>query len=292
MLQDKRTILSQISQPYRNIYIALRHYIPGGNVIIAVSDIHLGTTFSQEEAFERFLDEVIDETVEHVVLVGDILDMWRRDPSALLLEYGNILEKLRDLQTEERKIHYIVGNHDYHLIKLKDSILDRYNFKVSASITLSCGEEYYFIHGHQFEFPDSLDIYQKFADLLCLGDDMVGLSANELWKLIKIWSAAADIPKKWVIKNAAKILKSPEERFNEDEIDKINETIDQWREKNADQLNDKYIVYGHTHRGGVDGERRVGNTGSWVDDPSHPELEKNTYIAIEEGEPPVLKKYR
>lgn len=57
-------------------------------------------------------------------------------------------------------------------------------------------------------------------------------------------------------------------------------TIKEWRTEYEDQINDKFIVYGHTHRGYVDKEKKEANTGSWVDGSRHPQYKKNTYIII------------
>lgn len=266
----------------------------GDNVIIATSDVHLGYYCSDENLFKKFLDDVVDtKEVTHFVLVGDILDMWRRDNLKLLFDFGDILNKLEELQNKGKQIYYVVGNHDYHVIQLKHNIEKQYTFDVFMDVTLTCGDqEYYFIHGYQFEFSDMLNIYQDFANILCLSDDTIGKDAEQLWGLYTgvspLWKEL-EVKIKEILKKA---LTPPWDRLSDKDIDTLQETIKEWRKKYKDQIDDKFIIYGHTHRPYVDKANKEANTGSWVDDPEHPWYKKNTYITIEEDQTITLKEYQ
>ena len=261
--------------------------------MVAASDVHLGYYCCDENLFRKFLDDIVDiKEVTHFVLAGDILDMWRRDNIKLLFDYGDILSKLRDMQNKGKHIYYVVGNHDYHMIQLKHSIETQYTFDVSMDITLPCGdEEYYFIHGYQFEFSDMRNIYQDFANTLCLSDDTIGKDADQLWGLYTavspLWKGLEKKARKY-LKNA---LDLPLKRLSDEDMSKLQETIEEWRTEYKTQIDDKFIVYGHTHRPYVDKARKEANTGSWVDDPEHPMYMKNTYITIEEDGTVTLKEY-
>jgi UDP-2,3-diacylglucosamine pyrophosphatase LpxH len=268
--------------------------ICGDKVIIAVSDVHLGYYCADKCQFTQFLDDIVSsEDVEHFVLAGDILDMWRRDPLKVFFDNIDIFEKLAMLQTEKRKVHFLAGNHDYHMIELKPNLWEQFNLDVSMDIGLQCGDQgYYFVHGHQFEFADELEMYQEFANLLCMGDDRIGSTADSLWKLYEMGSSVFNMTKPRFNVDLKKTLKSPGERFTKKDVDKIKDkAIEELRKKFEDQIGDRFIVYGHTHRPFVDEERRQANTGSWVDDPNLPMFKKNTYIAIEENTLPQLKEY-
>lgn len=255
----------------------------GDTMIVAVSDIHLGKYKESETFFRAFLDNVADNRhVEHLVLIGDILDMWKGDADILLTTYKDILEKLRDLQTETRTVSYIVGNHDYHMIRRDD--LNQY-FCVYPHLVLPSGTtKYYFIHGYQFEYPNDIKVYEAFANALCFGGDIMGATVDFFWDLYKEAFYAVTMPKQWFYENFERSKKSPLERLTRKDIKRINQTINDWRRENRDDIADKVIVFGHTHDPFVDEDRRVANTGSWVDDPKYPYLEKYTYITIEDGE--------
>ncbi|MGD1061518.1 MAG: hypothetical protein ABR879_08695, partial [Methanomassiliicoccales archaeon] len=54
---------------------------------IVVSDVHLGSEKSDKEAFNAFLISLHDDNeVTDLVLLGDLVDMWRRDASGVFLE--------------------------------------------------------------------------------------------------------------------------------------------------------------------------------------------------------------
>jgi hypothetical protein len=52
-----------------------------------VSDLHLGYKNADKDSFSRFLDSLkSDAETTDLVLLGDIVDMWRRDASGVFLE--------------------------------------------------------------------------------------------------------------------------------------------------------------------------------------------------------------
>jgi UDP-2,3-diacylglucosamine pyrophosphatase LpxH len=50
-----------------------------------------------------------------VVIVGDLVDLWRRDVIALGFELSTCVEELKILQ-ENAEVHYIFGNHDFLIL--------------------------------------------------------------------------------------------------------------------------------------------------------------------------------
>src|SRR5215208_4583932 len=89
--------------------------------IILASDQHLGYEHSNVTDFENFLDYISHKRsdVGSLVLLGDTIDMWRRDVSGLFMIFSDIVDKLLDLQNSKKiDIHIVAGNHDYHLLKL------------------------------------------------------------------------------------------------------------------------------------------------------------------------------
>ena len=192
----------------------------------------------------------------------------------------DILEKLRDLQTETRTVSYIVGNHDYHMIR-RDDIKD---FRVYPHLVLPSGTtKYYFIHGYQFEYPNDIKIYEAFANALCFGGDIMGATVDFFWDLYKEAFYAVTMPKQWFYETFERSRKSPLERLTRKDMKRINDTIKEWRRENKDDIADKVIVFGHTHDPFVNENCGVANAGSWVDDPNYPYLQKYTYITIEDG---------
>jgi UDP-2,3-diacylglucosamine pyrophosphatase LpxH len=249
-------------------------------MIVAVSDIHLGKYKESETLFRAFLDDVKDNPhIEHVVLIGDILDMWKGDADTILTTYKDILEILRDLHTETRTVSYIVGNHDYHMIRRNDIT----QFHVYPHVTLLSGtKKYFFIHGYQFEYPNDIRIYEAFANLLCFGGDIMGATVDFFWDLYKETMTAVTMPKQWFYENFERAKEPPPKRLMRKDIKRIYQAIKDKRIKDK-TVTDTFVVFGHTHDPFVDETCQIANAGSWVDDPKYPHLEKYTYITIEEG---------
>jgi UDP-2,3-diacylglucosamine pyrophosphatase LpxH len=255
-------------------------------MIVALSDVHLGFSCCEEGPFRKFLKEISSNPhIDHVVLMGDIFDMWRRDPVKLLIDHSDILELLSTMQ-KSKNVYYVVGNHDYHIIEAGENIEKKYSLEVGTETLIPYGgQSYYFVHGHQFEFPNSLDSYQQFANILCMGDDNTGRTADSLWNLYKVCfphfnTAETRSRLKQKFKNA---LGLPTKRMEKKTLDRIQKEAIKKRKEFEDQMGDCFIVYGHTHRPFVDLEQKIANTGSWVDDTSVPYLKKDTYITIEES---------
>lgn len=78
--------------------------------IVVVSDIHLGYSNSNYKTFESFLDWLSQRNdVESFVILGDFIDMWRRDASGLFLEFNNITEKIISMK-QKMQVYCVAGN--------------------------------------------------------------------------------------------------------------------------------------------------------------------------------------
>ena len=111
---------------------------------IAVSDVHLGTDKSNEPAFNEFLGSLHnDAKLTDLVLMGDILDMWHRDASGGFLENMETIRIIKELQGKI-KVHWLAGNHDYHLLKLKNRDPHyHYPFEFKETLELKDGKHTY-----------------------------------------------------------------------------------------------------------------------------------------------------
>src|SRR5712691_9233469 len=134
--------------------------------IIVTSDQHLGYEKSNVDDFKDFLDYLLeaDGDVQSLILLGDLVDMWRRDASGLFLAFSEIVSTLLKLSiTKKIEVSIVAGNHDYHLLKLQNN---GYKFKFyealpdpsssSSSLTIikptTTGDrKYIFKHGWEFD---------------------------------------------------------------------------------------------------------------------------------------------
>ena len=82
-----------------------------------VSDIHImSPTCERARTFLAFLRSLSRESgATHLVLLGDIFDLWVADHDYFIDKYRDIVDEIRRLQNEGVAISYFEGNHDLHL---------------------------------------------------------------------------------------------------------------------------------------------------------------------------------
>ncbi len=265
-------------------------------MIVAVSDVHLGYEKCNRESFEDFIDNFLaKEDIEHLVLLGDILDFWRRFKEGVLFENLQILYKLSELNGSKTKKHYIIGNHDYCLFCLRG--YENLHFEFAKNLVLESGDrKFRFIHGYQIEFIDILPIYERLCQVFCTSTDERGEKLSRIWNFyqkMKLRFKKDEIKyKKYdlVTLNARELgelvgffSKCPEERkkspLYRGEIYTAVRHLAEYDKSLA--LNpDEILVYGHTHEPFVDKGKNEANTGGWVQGACKL---VNSYLIIDDG---------
>ncbi|WP_094228610.1 UDP-2,3-diacylglucosamine diphosphatase [Methanolobus psychrotolerans] len=244
--------------------------------IIAVSDVHLGMKGAKEQEFVNFIEEAKLKGVEHLVLLGDIIDIWRRDFIKAVLECSRSLTLLNDL-ADKMKVHYIVGNHDFYLLRLSELLGKNFPFEVKKSTVIkSKNQEFFFFHGYQLEvlcnpYYKSMKTYETFSEQMCLAGDDTGNAADAAWKLFQSSRSILDSLKR-IPENPLDALRSmmkpPEERIRNFNKHNVIEPIEELagaetRHFLFDIHPGQHLIYGHTHHQYLKKENKVANTGSW-----------------------------
>lgn len=82
-----------------------------------VSDIHLTSADDPNSArFVRFLDQVVNQPgTTHLVLLGDIFDLWLGSHDYFVARFAPVVDALRRIAAKDIELHYFEGNHDLHL---------------------------------------------------------------------------------------------------------------------------------------------------------------------------------
>lgn len=88
---------------------------------VIISDTHFGldsSTLSDPAKVDQLMGEISEfgGGCDEVILLGDIFDFWRIRPECALRESVPLLMRLGE---EDLRIHYVVGNHDHHLVVQK-----------------------------------------------------------------------------------------------------------------------------------------------------------------------------
>jgi UDP-2,3-diacylglucosamine pyrophosphatase LpxH len=238
----------------------------------------LGYANSDKAAFNAFLDNLSQRSdVTHLVLLGDVVDMWRRDASGVFLEHHDTVTKLLALKSKGVQIFYVAGNHDYHVLDLTNP---GYPFKFLKELTLTDGPvTYRLVHGYEFD-PEQKEPFMAF---LCrVMSDTGGALESNLW--VDFHSANTILSKMEpsfvkadLAKVAARLNQRPEDRLK-GSINKINSTA-----CNSVKPGE-VLVFGHTHVPFINKAENVANTGSWVKDAAV----YNTYVELSGGKPKLF----
>jgi UDP-2,3-diacylglucosamine pyrophosphatase LpxH len=243
--------------------------------IIAVSDLHLGFETSDKAAFIRFLGTLqSDPSVTDLVLLGDIVDMWRRDASGVFLENRDVFDLIFLLQKKMR-VHYVAGNHEFHVLKLQGR---GYPINFLRTLTLQQdGLNYRFVHGWEF---DELQ-REHFMESLCHAmSDHKGDRDTNIWAALN--RDKGDVTRFFSVivhggrtrRTTKMLLLDPQERLKES-LKGVE------RKARSTVQPGEVLVFGHTHRPFVNKAENLANTGSWITSaPIH-----NTFVRLEGGKP-------
>ena len=235
----------------------------------------MGYANSDKTAFNAFLDEITQENdVTHLVLLGDFVDMWRRDAAGVFLEAHDTITKLLALKAKGIQVDYVAGNHDYHVL---DLLNPGYPIKFSKELILNDGPvTYRLVHGYEFDPEQKV----PFMAFLCrVMSDTGGSLENHVWtdfnSLDGIFSKIEPSFVKTDLAAAAERLhKRPEDRLK-DSLGHVNSTACKQAKPG------EVLVFGHTHVPFINKAENVVNTGSWVKD-SNP---YDTYVELTGGKP-------
>jgi len=253
-------------------------------IIVAVSDIHLGYSNSNEDEFDAFLKEMANRSdVDTLVILGDCFDMWRRDVSGLFQENHEIFQSILALK-QKTDIHYVAGNHDFHLLNLTNH---KYPLVFEKDLTLQGnGITYMFKHGWEFDDEQFPPVMEALCDNF---SDEGGQIRSDIWNVITSVSnkMGQDIGsvKDVVKRNCGKLecifnIHKEEylQRLMTPPAKRVSAAFGSVEEKAAKSIKEgELLVFGHTHRPFVSPSQNLVNTGSWVSD----EKTFNTWVEID-----------
>ncbi len=253
---------------------------------MVVSDVHLGGEDSEKGAFNEFIGSLRDDDeLTDLVLLGDIVEMWHRDASGAFLENMDTVGLLKELQARI-KVHWVAGNHDYHLLKLKNRAPHyNYPFEFHETLELQDGRTTYkFMHGYEFEYGSETRFIRPILEILChVMSDSDGVPKEDIWnylarKMSNIqYSIITERGENGTLKKiAGSIEDRPEERLK----NRI-EGIEKLAFMEVRDKPDHVLVFGHTHDAFINKEENLANTGSWVKEGAP----HNTYVVLQNGRP-------
>jgi UDP-2,3-diacylglucosamine pyrophosphatase LpxH len=254
--------------------------------VVVVSDIHLGSEDSQKESFNSFLRSLRDDReLTDLVLLGDIVEMWHRDASGVFLENMDTMELLKELQNRI-KVHWVAGNHDYHLLKLKNRA-PHYNYPFEFQETLELvdgGHTYRFMHGYEFEYGSETKFIRPILEVLChIMSDSDGVPKDDMWTYLarKMSDVQYSVITERGEEGKLKITTGSIDDGPEIRLKNRVEGIERLAYAEVRGKPGHVLIFGHTHDPFISSEENLVNTGSWVTEGTP----HNTYVVLQEGRP-------
>ncbi len=268
-------------------------------MIVVVSDVHLAErvdeqTKKDDAKFLDFLNHISADQLENggeLVLLGDIIDLWRRDFVKAMMESEPVISKLMEMKVDKKvNIHYLVGNHDFHMLRLSEIFGEKFPFPVTRELHLvdESGKKFFLIHGYQIEvlanpYYKSMSAYETFAEGLALAGDDTGNAADKLWESYQKSKAALDDLKRLPedIRGAINSMFHPPEK----RLVRARSLVDEIAISSARAFylgmdRDETLVFGHTHEPFPAVINGAINTGSWNKSP----CSEYKYLEIDGGQ--------
>lgn len=233
---------------------------------VVVSDIHLGSKYSEVELFLDFLKK---EDFDCLILNGDFLDLWRisaKKNKRWGNEENTAIQKILRIARKGTKVIYILGNHDDGLNQYINEDFGNIEIKkehVESDILI--------FHG------DTLDFFVTHRWISKLGDHIYCHLVGLTYAIKKKFPG-----KKHKHFSLSKFLKS--------KTKKVTNYINSFEESAillAKEKNFRTVITGHIHHAedrNIDGVRYL-NSGCWTVDG------ECNYIEIEDGQI-SLKKWK
>jgi UDP-2,3-diacylglucosamine pyrophosphatase LpxH len=115
--------------------------------VVVISDVHLGTYGCHAEELLKYLKSI---KTKHLILNGDIIDMWQFSKSYWPKTHTQVLKHITGLLTRNTRVTYLTGNHDENLRKFSGLRIGTFHLADKKVIALD-GKKAWIFHGDVFD---------------------------------------------------------------------------------------------------------------------------------------------
>ena len=244
-----------------------------------ISDVHLGTYGCHAEELLKYLKSI---KTKHLVLNGDIIDMWQFSKSYWPKTHTQVLRHITGLITKKTRVTYLTGNHDETLRKFSGFRLGGFLLADKKVLTID-GKKVWIFHG------DVFDVIMKnskwLAKLGAVGYDILILINTFINYIFKIFGREKISLSKKVkdgVKKAVKFISDFEQTAADIAI--------------SNQYD--YVVCGHIHQPQIrkikteKGEVTYLNSGDWVENLTALEYNENKWEIYRYHDDPKAQRYK
>ena len=233
--------------------------------LLVVSDIHLGNHFlDRADSFLRFLS-MVSESDYSLCVNGDGIDILQTSLLRMTRDLSQGLHSFARLMGAERRLYYLIGNHD---IVLEHFLDDFRMIRLAPFLNVKSGDKRFRVeHGHLYDpkFVVNPDRYFQLTRLagLALRIHPSLYRLHDFEKRVRAWFRARRMSEE---DKAIERIEGEHPSF----LDAVNELTSRGFDA---------VVFGHTHHHGQvtlgDGAMYF-NTGSWFHEPH--------YVKIDHGD--------
>lgn len=247
--------------------------------MVIISDVHLGTYGCHSEELLKYLKSI---KVKHLILNGDIIDMWQFNKSYWPKTHTQVLRHITGLITKKTKVTYLTGNHDETLRKFSGFRLGGFQLADKKVLTVD-GKKVWIFHG------DVFDVIMRnskwLAKLGAFGYDILILINTFINYLLKIFGRDKISLSKKVKDGVKKAVKF---------IDDFEQTAAHIAISNQYD----YVVCGHIHQPQIrkikteKGKVTYLNSGDWVENLTALEYNEGKWEIYKYHNDPKAQKYK
>lgn len=220
-----------------------------------ISDVHLGLQNQDEELIkEKLLVKFINhakESCDELFIIGDLFDYWFEYKRVIQKGFIRTLASLAEFSDSGKKIHYIIGNHDFLHRDFFTKDIGALLYKDPLDIILN-GKRFFMGHG------DGLvknDVGYKILKKI--------LRNNSLQKLYSLVHPDLGIK---IASKTSKTSRNYTSKKNYGTIDGLHEAAESKIQEGFD-----FVIFGHSHEKTfekIDSGIYI-NLGSWLDQPCY-----------------------
>jgi UDP-2,3-diacylglucosamine pyrophosphatase LpxH len=220
--------------------------------LVILSDVHLGTYGCHAWELLRYLKSI---KVKHLVLNGDIVDMWQFTKRYWPKTHTQVIRHITGLLTKNTRVTYLTGNHDEYLRRFSGFKLGSFQLADKKVIQLN-GKRAWIFHGDVFDI--TMKHSRWLAKLGAVGYDLL-IHLNTFINFILRLTGHEKISLSKRVKDSVKKAVSFIQDFEKTAIDiAIDNSYD-------------YVICGHIHQPQIrmattdKGSVTYLNSGDWVE---------------------------
>lgn len=241
------------------------------DIVLQISDIHLGYEHSNVDAFHTFITEKVPEIDPDLLVVsGDLFEFWRSSIENVFIDHQQEIFELFSIAEGDTDVIVLAGNHDYRFITSDGpvEVADHVLFQ-------SDGREFRVIHGQEY---DAKNANNYTNEAMCLTSEDTGQIMSDIWDLwtgivpFNVWINRIEVGMPGTASPAGQVqhLNDPEALTKEESANRLNII-----KTAVEQDNEEYVLYGHTHSAGKYAESV--NAGSFTGG-------NNYYVVVDNGD--------